>query len=656
MGLDLNDDYSKAKTKISAYQTVVENKKNDVQQKKQKAKTSLDKKKSDVVKQLNELKSGTNELKNQIKNESKNQLEQLLDLFKQTLPPTGGQSISMVTKFFLDAAENTKEKLKDVLLEEMISTIGCSEEQSYEDKLNQPLYIKVSQVDLFNILKTSPDDKDMKYFYENQPTTPGAVPSSTNRALYERLQNLGQSYQTQYSTDYVGASGQELFDIEYVQFYPAVNPTNFGDYFKVTLKPQLNNKTTVSDFLTDYYNSIKVIEFDVLSAEIMNALTGVFDFSLGTSGDFLRDYEKFLMILKRIMGVCTDPNKKIDVGGTAKLSDQDNIDDSFFEVSNQDLRFIENKINNITSGVVEFEDCGDVKFPVNISGTRQIMDEIITKNGSAGKIERLQQAISEISNDPNWKGFGLNINASLDTDLISKLPRVVFKSVLTPKVMLGFMTMIKAVGGQFGSNIDNLFDDLTNFMKVFRKFVVGFMRKVTSIYVEELFKIVKKNVKLLVEQILLDISREAKNKKLRMYSAIVYALLVLGQAFVDFRNCKSVIDEILKLLNLSLKDINSDLPLFALAGSQLLGGISDTRSLSNTIENLQSVGLPTGDAPDGGPNLMNMAMMSLIKGQNAEQAENGKTEVYIPPLTVIVPPFGAGPGITKPTKGYGKSY
>jgi hypothetical protein len=42
MGLDLNDDYSKAKTKISAYQTVVENKKNDVQQKKQKAKTSLD--------------------------------------------------------------------------------------------------------------------------------------------------------------------------------------------------------------------------------------------------------------------------------------------------------------------------------------------------------------------------------------------------------------------------------------------------------------------------------------------------------------------------------------------------------------------------------------------------------------------------------------
>ena len=49
MGLDLTNDYNKAKTKINAYQTVVENKKNDAQQKKQKAKTSLDKKKSDVI-------------------------------------------------------------------------------------------------------------------------------------------------------------------------------------------------------------------------------------------------------------------------------------------------------------------------------------------------------------------------------------------------------------------------------------------------------------------------------------------------------------------------------------------------------------------------------------------------------------------------------
>jgi len=662
MGIDLTDDYNKAKSKISSYQTVVENKKNDLQQKKEKAKTSLDKKKSDAIKQAKELDKKAANFKNSVKSEIKNQLEQLLDLFKQTLPPTGGKSLSTISRFFLEAADRTKEQIKSLLVEEIISTIGCSEEQSYEDKLNQPFYIKVNQVDLFKKLIFSPDDEDSKYYYENQPFSIGTIPSSLNRQLYERLQNLGQSLQTQFGIGYQGASGQDLFDIEYVQFYPAVNPTNFGDFFKVTLKPQLNNATNVADFLNDYYGSIDVIDFDVLSADIMNALTGVFDFSLKISTDQLREEKKFDLILKRIMGVCSDPNKKIDVGGTAKLSDQDLIDDAFFEVSPQELRTIENQINNIKEGVVEFEDCGNVKLPVNVLGTRSSLDEVITENTSTKKIDRVEQALEEMAKDPNWKnlvpgiGINLNLKASIDTDLINQLPKISFKSILSPKVMLGFMIMIKAINSQFSAQIDNLFDDLEKFMKTFKKFTVGLMRKVFAIYVKELFDIVKKNVKKLVEQILGDIAKEAKNKKLQMYSSIVYALLVLGQTFVDYRNCKSVIDDILKLLNLALNRQDSGLPLFALAGSQLLGGVSDTRAFANAVEGIQSAGLPTGDAPDGGPNMMNMAFMAMIKGQNKEQAENGKTEIYIPPLTVVVPPFGAGPGITKPTKGFGKSY
>jgi hypothetical protein len=662
MGIDLTDDYNKAKSKISSYQTVVENKKNDLRQKKEKAKTSLDKKKSDAIKQAKELDKKAANFKNSVKSEIKNQLEQLLDLFKQTLPPSGGKSLSTISRFFLEAADRTKEQIKGLLVEEIISTIGCSEEQSYEDKLNQPFYIKVNQVDLFKKLIFSPDDEDSKYYYENQPFSVGTIPSSLNRQLYERLQNLGQSLQTQFGIGYQGASGQDLFDIEYVQFYPAVNPTNFGDFFKVTLKPQLNNATNVSDFLNDYYGSIDVIDFDVLSADIMNALTGVFDFSLKISTDQLREEKKFDLILKRIMGVCSDPNKKIDVGGTAKLSDQDLIDDAFFEVSPQELRTIENQINNIKEGVVEFEDCGNVKLPVNVLGTRSSLDEVITENTSTKKIDRVEQALEEMAKDPNWKnlvpgiGINLNLKASIDTDLINQLPKISFKSILSPKVMLGFMIMIKAINSQFSAQIDNLFDDLEKFMKTFKKFTVGLMRKVFAIYVKELFDIVKKNVKKLVEQILGDIAKEAKNKKLQMYSSIVYALLVLGQTFVDYRNCKSVIDDILKLLNLALNRQDSGLPLFALAGSQLLGGVSDTRAFANAVEGIQSAGLPTGDAPDGGPNMMNMAFMAMIKGQNKEQAENGKTEIYIPPLTVVVPPFGAGPGITKPTKGFGKSY
>jgi hypothetical protein len=178
------------------------------------------------------------------------------------------------------------------------------------------------------------------------------------------------------------------------------------------------------------------------------------------------------------------------------------------------------------------------------------------------------------------------------------------------------------------------------------------MSKILAIFKEELFKLIKKNVKRLVENLLLDIATEAKDKRLRIVGNVAFILLQVFSTVVDYRRCKSIVDEILKLLKLGLRQLNLDLPAFTLFGSQFLGGVSDTRAFANVIENLQKSGLPTGDLPDGTPNQMNLALLNLIKGQNLEQIENGKTEIWIPPLAVAA--FGAGS--TSPTKAYGKSY
>ena len=266
-----------------------------------------------------------------------------------------------------------------------------------------------------------------------------------------------------------------------------------------------------------------------------------------------------------------------------------------------------------------------------------------------------------MTKDPQWKnlvpkfGLDLNLKLNIETDLIKKLPRIVFKTILSPKVLLGFLTMVKATINNLSITnspavIDDLFDDINDFMKVFKKFTVNYMQKITTIFVQELFDIVKKNIKQLVQNILNDILKEVKNKQITMYSSIVYILLILGQAFIDYRNCKSVIDELLKLLNLGLSQLNIGLPQFVLAGSALLGGTSDTRTFSNIIQNFQELGLPTGDAPDGEPNLFNQAILSTVKGISKEIAENGKAEIFIPPLTITPA------GITLPSKGYGKSY
>ena len=131
MGIDLNNDYEKAKTKINSFKTVAENKKTEFYQKKlKKPLDSFDKKKSDVTKQINELKTDSLGKVNKVKEKVKNQLEQLLDLFKSSLPKSGSKSMSTISKLFLTAAEKTKEQLKDILIDEIISTIDCSEEQS----------------------------------------------------------------------------------------------------------------------------------------------------------------------------------------------------------------------------------------------------------------------------------------------------------------------------------------------------------------------------------------------------------------------------------------------------------------------------------------------------------------------------------------------
>ena len=357
-----------------------------------------------------------------------------------------------------------------------------------------------------------------------------------------------------------------------------------------------------------------------------------------------------MLILKRIMGICSDPNAKIDVAGTAKLSDVDTIDDSFFEPTNMEESISFKKANYTKNGVITFEDCDNVELPLNLKSELFSQDDLINQPTNIKKIDSLNKYVDDISNDPNWKKFNLQIKADFQKSIITKLPIIILKTILSPKVMFGFLIMIKSIKGELANEIDDKYDTIKDFMKTFKKFVVDFIREVTAIYVKKLFEIVKKNIKLLVESILLEIVKETKVKQLQMYSTIVYILMSVGQTITDYQNCKSVIDEILKLLNLGLTKLNLGLPPFILASASLLGGVSDTRSVSNVLENLQGLGLPTGAAPDGTPNLMNQAIASIVKGMNKEVAENGKTEVFIPPLTITPA------GVTLPSKGSGKSY
>lgn len=80
--------------------------------------------------------------------------------------------------------------------------------------------------------------------------------------------------------------------------------------------------------------------------------------------------------MQRILGLCSDSNKEINVGASSKVSEVDNVDESFYEFNDIDLRIIEQSISDIKLGVVEFEECDNIKVPLNLEATLTALDNL----------------------------------------------------------------------------------------------------------------------------------------------------------------------------------------------------------------------------------------------------------------------------------------
>jgi hypothetical protein len=270
--------------------------------------------------------------------------------FGQLKTDTAKNATEALRNTFIQTVNRTKERIQQVLTQETISALGCSQEQNYET--NKSLYIKVQSVDVFGkTLQTNPNTSPGKYIYEVKPFSPRQQPYSFNKELYNRLQNPGKSYKDEYNTNFLGVTAQELFNITYVKDpIPVDKPQLYGDYYKVELSPRVSGVKIV-DFLNDYYNSIDILNFNELYSNVLNLLTGSVSMKLKTGEDDLRKQTEFEKILQRILGLCFDNKQEIDVSGSGKLDALDQIDDSFFVLSPKEMVEVENKVKKVLENV-----------------------------------------------------------------------------------------------------------------------------------------------------------------------------------------------------------------------------------------------------------------------------------------------------------------
>jgi len=620
---DLKFSYQEAKEKIQATKTYKEVS-DEIKERKRRAGDSLEQSRS----KTSTTEESLVQKKKRYQREVKNQLEELLEL-QFISSGSGNDNTNYLKRKFNQTLLEIQPKLKNLVEKEVISALGCSQEQKYN---SGDIYIKVSAVDPAKRLKTSPSEQGSIGLYESQDTSVGTTPYSMNRQLYNRLQNLNVPFSQSYNSDYLGKSGQPLFDITYVT---VDNFGNTGEFYKVSVRDRQNGENLVTEFLTDYYKTINLLDLRNFAAQLANILTGLLDIELVIGTDQLAVNGKFFQILTRILGLCFDNRAEIDVAGTSKVSELDGIDDTFFEMTDQDLREIDNFISNVKLGVVEFEDCGNVKLPLdtqNVFNQLYLLDVLPDGNINSYEEDVMDGVVDSIVSQWEIEYPTLELRHNITKDFLKNYPLAITISILGPKLLLPLLVMGKSLQK---NAIDDI-NDLNDFMRHYKKMIINITSRIAALFIETLFNIIKKDLLNLVSSIILDIVNESKKARYSM----IYRLLVLAQQvgllIDDYRKCKNVIDNIL-LVFAATQNVaagKKQLPYPALLLAPTLPGFSTTRASINVIQELQKAGINTGPNPDGTVNKGVLAEIQRITGFQKEEDENGKVEFALPPTPI----------------------
>ena len=631
---DINDGYKSISNKITTNKKY-KKLKEDVDKLKKKAGSTLE---ESAKKTSTTLTEATN-LKKKYQKNLKTQLDNLLEL-KFLSTGSGNSTKQYLKKTFIKAIKEIQPKIIELLNQEVIKAVGCSQDQTFNQ---QTFYIKVKSIDLSNLLKDDPTSDTGKLLYEQENIQFFNYPFSMNRELYDLIQNVNIPFSTTTGSSYKGKSGQELFDITYVESYtdPVTFQTIQGNFYKIDLKNRTNSVNKITEFLKDYYSTIKILDFKSFFGNLMNLLCGAISIKRGDGKLDLAGLQKVMLILQRILGLCFDKTKEIDVTGSAKLSEGDSIDESFFEFTEIDLRIIDQVVSDIKLGVVEFEECDTVKLPVNTDDILTAINNLkFVGDNNNNAIDDASNLTDVLTKNPGW--FPLEIN--IDLSFLKEFPKAMLITILSPKVLLPLFIALKSLG----DDVDNRIDSFLDFMKNFKSFIIDLTSKISSLFIKILVDIIKKDIKNLVSSIISDISNEKLRLRLEVIKALTEIVTTILNLVKDFRECKSIIDELLSLLKLASKGFGNKVPYPLLLSSELLDGYSSTRAMLNVIEEFEKLGLPTGPMPDGSPNLMLASIKGMMDGMDKEEAQNGNYQIAIKPTAVL--PIGITQGLVS----YGK--
>ena len=236
-------------------------------------------------------------------------------------------------------------------------------------------------------------------------------------------------------------------------------------------------RRTLVEFNTDYVMSLKLFDSKVVTAQLLDALTGCLSMDLNLSFEQLIIKNEVEKMVKAVIE-----------------TDDAVISDCFFTFSNEQYENLVHKAELMRAGLftIDGEENGTyVIDPEAILGAIDGLSSAASKEEVqsiiAGSFKEISATLSEGTDESTQNKFNFNVKIHFIENLLNNLAYVITSAIVSPKLYLLFAVNLKILGLQ--SNFS-----LADFIDMHRKMIVDCIRairdQIISFIVKELMKII----------------------------------------------------------------------------------------------------------------------------------------------------------------------
>ena len=445
------------------------------------------------------------------------------------------QAVQDVLNSVLGDINSINTKLKEGLKKVILKSFFCNNDfiikPEYTNGSND-IEFSVSNIDYFFLLKTSPLD-DVSGAYE--------VDNGLNRFIYDTLNGCATS-----------TSWQDL--LTNVSFNQSTQVLSFR------INPKYVNQP-VSVFVNDYVESLTIIDNEFFKSlfsvsqkpnkelqkrlQFLNKLINdVRNACAPTLNDIGRNKTEKEAILVDLLNNKGKPLSQILAERIAKYNEYDTLSDDFT-----------NKINQIL--------CQPIQTPITnetvLDAYSQINDEINQLNSILNNIDSVLN--NSYQNNANGTGNGIatggdpitenpislpTLNIDFKLGIIAQIPNNMARLLLSPKVIMLFAILTELNGDDWGEGFES-------FLQKFTKSLFDMIKTIITQIYDKIYKLVADNIWLIIQGLIIQIVGEKTKARLAIILSLFNLFNKLNGVIsdVDFGNCRSILDALLKLTTLS---------------------------------------------------------------------------------------------------------